>query len=31
MSLYYGGHLTSVGNSVVADEIYAFLDEFVSH
>lgn len=31
MSLYYGGHLTSVGNSVVADEINAFLDKFVSH
>ncbi len=25
MSLYYGGHLTSVGNSVVADEIHAWL------
>lgn len=26
MTLYYGGHLTSVGNSVVADEIHAWLE-----
>jgi len=26
MTLYYGGHLTSVGNSVVADEIHAWIE-----